>query len=152
MSMKTKGATVTLPLKTFLKMHAELEAAKAEQKTYKETVDKWVKTAQEATRHEERMKDAWDDHSHRICNALSERYSDDGTGFDYEQMIRAIEGWKEDAQVAMKKRAEVEAELVHTRDLVRTAKYWKSRGNKSHRRSVPLRKLWEAVDALEKAT
>ena len=34
--------------------------------------------------------DAWDAHSHAICDALGDHYSDDGTGFDYDKMVSAV--------------------------------------------------------------
>lgn len=146
--------TFTLPLKKLLKLKRKLRRMKKEAAHFDDIYSATNERVAQAEKDEESVQDAWDAHSHQICDALGERYFDDGAGIDYERMIIAIEEWKQDAQVAnaddMKKSAEMRLELIELRYIFEYARMWAGQGSRSRWHTHISLKLWDKVKELEK--
>ena len=68
--------------------------------------------AKRAGESEVMLVEAWDTHSHKVCDALGTYYSDDGSGFAYDTMVEAITRLREDRDNAQRQRDDALAKLA----------------------------------------
>jgi hypothetical protein len=148
---------VTLPLKALKKLKKKLKRAYQAVAHAEQQVERHKGIAATQVTRAEQAINAWDKHSHQICDALGDDYySDDGAGFDYDNMLKGIEKLHQELHEA-KEGSDRLYEKCHSLqrrnekfyELWQAAMKWAAQGSRSRWSTRASLELWDTVKALE---
>ena len=140
--------TFTLPLKKLLKLKRKLRRLKKEAAHFDDIYSAANERVAQAEKDEESVQDAWDAHSHQICDALGSQYFDDGAGLDYERMITGIATLRQDLRSYQRLRQKETEEREQLKKLFVLAHKWAAQGSRSRWHTKASLSLWDKVREL----
>lgn len=141
-----KKATITLPLKKYRKLKKLIKGYLQGMAFHQEREQRASSRATKAQEDEQLMVDTWDKHSHAICDALGDAYySDDGAGFDYNNMVKGIEVLKAEVSSIAKLHNREAEELIELRALFAHVHAWAQQGSRSRCSTKKSLALWDKV-------